>query len=468
MSTPTYYLRRYCLPVCALTLAACHKLVTAPPPQDEMSIAAVFSNDDDAAAAMQGYYNIAMNNQRGPVNGAIGLDAALSADELICTTPPAADDSFQVYNLSATTPQNTESFDILYKLILQINTMLLGLRSSSGMSAPAKAQMEGEALFNRAFVYFYLANLYGSVPLVLTTDYLTNSALPGAPTDSIYAQMTADLEQAIQLLPASYTEGTGVNIGHRVHPDRSAAQALLARVLLYRKQWAAAETSATIVIEDPGYTLEPNPDSVFLSTSREAIWQLRPFYGATAEAIAYGKRPSFALTPQLAGSLETGDLRARWIDSTLYQGHVILYPYKYRLITDTGAVMEYETVLRLSEHLPCLAEGHAVRRSQGAVGGARRRYCRCERHPRQGRSFTHPGHNARRDPKRHISRTPDRILLRMGSSLAGPQTDRPGRYNPLYKKRMGPARPAVSHPGNRIAGRSQPAAKSRILVNADQ
>lgn len=367
MSTPTYYLRRYCLPVCALTLAACHKLVTAPPPQDEMSIAAVFSNDDDAAAAMQGYYNIAMNNQRGPVNGAIGLDAALSADELICTTPPAADDSFQVYNLSATTPQNTESFDILYKLILQINTMLLGLRSSSGMSAPAKAQMEGEALFNRAFVYFYLANLYGSVPLVLTTDYLMNSALPGAPTDSIYAQMTADLEQAIQLLPASYTEGTGVNIGHRVHPDRSAAQALLARVLLYRKQWAAAETSATTVIEDPGYTLEPNPDSVFLSTSREAIWQLRPFYGATAEAIAYGKRPSFALTPQLAGSLETGDLRARWIDSTLYQGHVILYPYKYRLITDTGAVMEYETVLRLSEQYLIRAEARA---QLGELAGA--------------------------------------------------------------------------------------------------
>jgi hypothetical protein len=339
-----------------------------------MAVSAVFSDDGNAEAAMQGYYNTMMNNPRAVLNGGIGLDAALSADELVCTATFAAEDSFQVYHLSASNMENTESFDTFYNLLFLLNSMLDGLRMSSGVSSPMKAQLEGEALFNRAFLYFYLVNLYGAVPLALTTDYSMNSALPRTSVDSIYAQVIDDLGEAIPLLPVNYPEGTGYP-GNRTRPDQSAAQALLARVWLYRGQWTAAETAATRVIDDPRYVLDPDLDSVFVSSSGEAIWQLQPLYEnwATADGNAYLRkfpagRASFVLTPELLGSMEPGDQRrVHWIDSSLYQGQVFRYPYKYKLTVNTGPTMEYEMVLRLAEQYLIRAEARA---QQGELSGA--------------------------------------------------------------------------------------------------
>src|SRR5690606_34940810 len=99
-----------------------------------------------------------------------------------------------------------------------------------------RAKLLGEALFVRAFCYFYLVNLFGEVPLALTSDYRTNNALPRAPVELVYAQLIADLSEAAELLPEGFAH-TG---GERVRPNRAAAQAMLARVLLYSGDWVGA------------------------------------------------------------------------------------------------------------------------------------------------------------------------------------------------------------------------------------
>lgn len=88
-----------------------------------------------------------------------------------------------------------------------------------------KNQLVGEVYFLRAMFYFELAQVYGQVPLVLTT---AADNLPKASTDEIYAQITTDLKEAIEKMN---TEPYDPNKAG--HATRWAAEALMARVYLF-------------------------------------------------------------------------------------------------------------------------------------------------------------------------------------------------------------------------------------------
>ncbi len=90
----------------------------------------------------------------------------------------------------------------------------------------------------RAYFYFYLVNLYGQVPLAITSNYQTNSALRRAPLDIVYDQIIADLVGAETLLSLDYLDGTLTKYqgkAERLRPTRWAASAMLARVYLYKE-----------------------------------------------------------------------------------------------------------------------------------------------------------------------------------------------------------------------------------------
>jgi hypothetical protein len=174
-------------------------------------------------------------------------------------------------------------------------------------------------------------------------------------------------------LPADYLTAPGFD-RDRTRPNRAAALALLARVELWLGQWAAADSASTAVIGDGRYFLEPNLDSVFLATSREAIWQLQPVSAsiATADGQLFLRqappgRPGFFLTPSLLAAFEAGDARwGHWVKSTVYKGVSYFYPYKYKQLTAGAADPEYEMVLRLAELYLIRAE---ARGRQGDIAG---------------------------------------------------------------------------------------------------
>ncbi|WP_188937762.1 RagB/SusD family nutrient uptake outer membrane protein [Puia dinghuensis] len=348
-----------------LPFLACKRLVDTPTPQNRQTADRVFSNDAGAQEAMTGCYIDMMNTVRSLMNGGISLDAGLTSDELKCLSPALPEDSFYLDSLTPGNLVCTDLFSTAYNLIYDWNSVLAGLSTSTGVSAPVKAALQGEATFNRAVLYFYLVNLYGDVPLALGTDYAVNQKLPRMAVNSVYLQVVSDLEEAIARLPPDYPGD-----GERSRPNQVAARALLARVWLYEGQWAAAESMATQVIADGRYQLVANPDSVFLAGSREAIWQLQPVHGrmATADAGAFLRllagKPNFVLTQQLSASFETGDLRkVHWTKNSLYGA----YPYKYKQIAASGVPPEYEMVLRLAEQYLIRAEARA---QEGDVAGA--------------------------------------------------------------------------------------------------
>ncbi|HVS95769.1 MAG TPA: RagB/SusD family nutrient uptake outer membrane protein [Puia sp.] len=357
----------------ALLCAGCRKFTETPAEQQLMTPSRVFSDDADAEAAMAGVYIDMAYGTRGFMNGAISLDAGLSADELDCRPqsllPP--EDSFRRNILSPGDGLPTALFDNGYLLVNELNSVIEGVRASASLSPAVQDRLEGEAEFGRAFVYFYLVNLYGAVPLALGTDLLQNERLGRASVDSVYAQVTADLEDAQRLLPVDYFDAPGYE-GDRTRPNRATATAMLARVRLYRGQWDLADSAASVLINDPRYLLEPSLDSVFLSGSREAIWQLQPVLKnfATADAFYYllpPGRPNFILTPDLMGAFETGDQReSHWTKGVT--GTTYFIPTKYRQTNPSAGAKEYEMVLRLAEQYVIRAEARArVGNLAGAV-----------------------------------------------------------------------------------------------------
>lgn len=355
--------------VCLLAAAGCRKLLQVPTPQDEISAGEVFSSDSNALSALSGMYIQIMNNPQSLLNGGVTLYGGLSSDELNNTVPNASIDQFRLDSLTPTNLLCSNLYTGAYNTIYTANSMFVGLQGANGVSANMRSELQGEAEFVRALVYFYLVNLYGGVPLVTTTDFNVSSVQPQASVGDIYNQIVADLQDAEGRLSPTYLS-TSAYAGARTRPNQAAATALLARVWLYQGQWGRAELAADTVIANPLYQLVTDLNQVFLAGSPEAIWQLQPVYGnlATAEGNLFiprnGGQPAYILTPELLANWEPGDLRrAAWTDSVVND----VYPYKYKEASNNPPNSEYEIVLRLAEMYLIRAEARA---QQGNTAGA--------------------------------------------------------------------------------------------------
>ena len=88
-----------------------------------------------------------------------------------------------------------------------------------------KSRLLAETHFLRAFFYLDLIQIFGEVPLKLTT---IPENLPKSPAEEVYAQIGYDLKQAISLFPSDpfplYGNG---------HASKWSAQALMARAFLF-------------------------------------------------------------------------------------------------------------------------------------------------------------------------------------------------------------------------------------------
>jgi hypothetical protein len=360
---------------CAVFLTAvlgCSKLVQVPEPVNTITTSETFSTAANATEAVIGIYNDMIsgwNDNFDYGNGFLTFCAGLSADEYYCfqtsNTPMV---QFQDNALQSTNGNLEYQLWVApYFDIYMANAVVMGVKGSSTLSTATQNQLVGEAEFLRAFCYFYLVNLYGNVPLVLTTAYAQTDLMAGTSSADIYQQMESDLQNAETLLPGDYS----VSGGERIRANKWAAAALLARVYLYLGNWAGADSAATAVLGYTNlYSLVPNPDSVFLANSSEAILQLVPNSQsayATWEArqnVPYppnSGNPTYCLTSQLLEAFEPGDQRyVNWVDSTIYSGATYYYSYKYKVqYTTQGDITEYYMLLRLGEQYLIRAEAEA-------------------------------------------------------------------------------------------------------------
>lgn len=347
-----------------LATTSCKKFVDNGTPPNGLTEDKVFIDSATATSAVLALYSRIANGS--PQNNTLIFNinrwGSMSADEGYYLTSTSYDD-FKNNTLAAGNEASNIWFDI-FQNIGRANYCIEELQASTALTTTLRNQLLGESKFMRAWGYYNLINYYGDVPLVITTDALTNALLPKTPVAQVYQQVVTDLIDAKTLLTTNYPSGDRARINQRV------VSAFLARVYFYQQNWAAAETEASNVISSGIYSLETDLNNVFIKTSNETIWQIANTPGITsmgADFIPASTTPTFVLYDTLVNTFETGDKRfIDWIKPISYLGKNYFYPYKYKLRTGTSG-NEYPVMIRLGEMYLIRAEARA---QQTNISGA--------------------------------------------------------------------------------------------------
>jgi len=346
---------------------SCKKFVDAGAPITSFNGVNVYDNDATATASVTGIY-IRISSAGISGNGgltSISAICGLSADELTLVKNNAG---LLPYFNNALNSTTSTIWSPVYNIIFDANSSIEGLNTSVKLTPAVKKQLLGEAEFIRALCYLYLVNLYGDVPLSLSTDYKINSTLPRAASSDVYNQIIKDLKEAQVNLNSNFVDATGITVTtERVRPSRAAATALLARTYLYINDFINAEKQATDIIDNISMFELVGLNDVFLKNSKETIWSIQ---SVGTESDSNTKEGQFFiplssninaaetyLTADLFNSFEPADKRkSSWVKQNVVSGIAYFYPYKYKIGRVDAPDSEYGVVLRLAEQYLIRAE----------------------------------------------------------------------------------------------------------------
>jgi len=229
------------------SVVACEDFIEVDPPKTGLVSETVFTSDATANAAMSAVYVRLTGSFLGAGTSSIIVLNGFASDELV----PAAATNEQIRefynnNLTPINPNLSAIWSVAYNLIYQSNAIIAGLNDASGVNESLKNQLEGEALFIRAYTHFHLANLFGDIPYITTTDYRENAKASRMLRTSVLGRVVQDLENSKQKISKNYTYSKN----ERVRVNKWVASAFLARVYLYIGDWDKAEAESNIVINN--------------------------------------------------------------------------------------------------------------------------------------------------------------------------------------------------------------------------
>lgn len=356
------------------SLLSCEDFLEIEAPDHKMISKVVFTNDETAISAMAGIYNqLFRASFSNGGSASVTVLSGLSGDNISpirTTNLPFLE--FERHEILPGNFRNFKLWSSAYNIIYMTNSLIEGVENSETITEEVRHQLVAEARVVRAFTYFYLVNLYGDVPLILTTDYRKNSIAKRDRVEEVYSQILEDLETALRYLDESYPNG------ERTRINRYTATALLARVHLYLQDWEQAEKfSGEVINQDGTYELLEDLDLIFLANSKEAIWQLSPkgrgsISTHTNEGSVFIIHPFLSFLSHLKlidgfpDIFEQDDKRrTSWIG--FHSRMQSYFPFKYKINNSTDEISEYSMVLRLAEQYLIRAEARAM---QGNLAGA--------------------------------------------------------------------------------------------------
>lgn len=346
--------------ITCLWLFSCDSFTETDLPKTQLIKTAVFQDVKTATAALSDCY-AQMRDYSMITGNSDGLSSLLGnyADEL--TYYGVSDSPLQNFYNHTLLPSNSGVsvlWNSSYNQIYAANAIVEGVDNSTAITGDNRNRLKGEALFIRAFIHFNLVNLFGDIPYITSTDYKINTMISKQTQADVYNQIIADLLEAKELLPESYTSA------QRIRPNKYTVSALLARVFLYTENWQLAENESNAIINKTAlYQWQDNLDLVFLKDSPSTIWQLHPGVAGlnTMEGrtfILTSAPPNIqAISPELLNAFETGDQRKNhWLGSVNDGTDTYYFPFKYKLDTNSGTSQEYSIIFRLDEQFLIRAE----------------------------------------------------------------------------------------------------------------
>lgn len=339
-------------------LMGCEKELEPENPKFLLSEDAAFEDIATVKAVMANIYSGIRDNS--PVSGntnGLSVRLGLYTDELdYYSAASQSDYAFYNHTVVPTTNVIPSFWNNSYSLIFSVNAALEGLEKSS-LATEEKEIYLGEAYFLRAYLHFYLAQIFGDIPYIQSTDYKTNAAVSRMTLDEVNQNLEQDLLMAVNMLPEID------NSGQKLIPSKGTAHAMLARFYLFTGQWDKAYTESNTVITNGNFTWQPDLSQVFLKESTSTIWQLQtqwegsPTHEAMTFVFEVGPPYLYALTDEFISDFELGDLRreawTRLISDGTQDWH---HSFKYKQYMFGDISTEYSILLRLAEQYLIRAE----------------------------------------------------------------------------------------------------------------
>lgn len=354
-----------------LVLVSCNKLIEVTPTTN-VSQEIAYSDSSSTEANINGiYYQL---SQKGIIyNGGYCTVFPLLSDEASAGSVSTSAVLEMAGNI--VTVSNSYALGLWsngYSTIYQANSVIENVPGLGFLSDEKKGQFLGEARFLRAYSYFILTQFYGNVPLATSSDFKANSTLPRADTGTILTFVASELQAAENLLPSGYA----VFGNAKTRASKEAAQALLARVFLYRRDWANAEMYATKLISNPMFSMPSSYADVLAINSPESIWEMwssssAAYQNFTASNLlpagsTIAAQPAEIPSAKLVNSFEPGDLR-----KTAYLGYQAAGDYYYvNKYRDRATGTDRSKMIRLGEMYLIRAEARAQQNKLTGPNGA--------------------------------------------------------------------------------------------------
>ncbi len=228
-------------------------------PQGQLSEDAIKTDPAAAQKLVDGVYNALYFGGFGPdVNGLqnIIMTDIASDDGDKGSTPSDYGDALTIDNFTATSSNGTVNnvWNGYFQAIARANQAIDKIPLSPAADA-IKNQELGEVRFLRGYFYFNLVRFFGGVPLINGVPASSDANNPALQTRAsaadTYAFVINDLQFAVDNLPIKSATQVG-------RATKGAAQAMLAKVYLYQKNYQKAYDLTSAIITGGAYSLYPS------------------------------------------------------------------------------------------------------------------------------------------------------------------------------------------------------------------
>jgi hypothetical protein len=363
-----------------ITAVSCEKKVIDIEPSDRISSGLAFSTPQKMENSVLGAYN--MLQDANYLSGRALIYVDIMGEDIFDKGSFFGD--LPRFNMLANSTFASGAWNAGYRSIVTANRAIAGIAANPGIVTVAKAkELTAECLFVRAVSNFYMVNFFAQ-PYVFTADashpgiplitesFTSNDPAANKPKSSVaavYNAIIADLTAALADLPASY----GTTYATRTRATKAAAAALLARVHLYKADYANAKTMSQNIINGQygTYALRPTPGGAFgpgnYQTS-ETIWSIpnnatdNPnTNNALPQHYAAGGRGDLAVSASFRNTttnpyFASDDLRRGLLVAGTGANASYIFTSKYPDVTNRA---DWSPILRFAEVLLTYAEASA-------------------------------------------------------------------------------------------------------------
>lgn len=172
--------------------------------------------------------------------------------------------AFNDFEYIATNGLSTQWWNAHYEVIFACNEVINNI-AESGATDEGSLINDAEARVIRALMYFELRRDYGEVPIItVTIDVPSDAFAPKSTITEIDDFIKDDLEISEQNLPLTWASFPG-------RATSGFAKSLLAKLYLYKEDWANAYTKAKEVIDSGVYLLDPDLVNLFEKSGNNGV-----------------------------------------------------------------------------------------------------------------------------------------------------------------------------------------------------